>query len=167
MMSRLPRAFVALVLGVMVLFAGCGFLGGTNGNSPPGGIGNTNGIPTTAVYVSTSGFSPSSVSIPAGQSISFANTSGTPSQTPGGSTGGTGGAAGSTPGVSGTGPSFTVCMGQDGTCSIDKVGPTELRWPPALVIRGGESHAVVFPDAGTYHVTIEKQSGANLTVNVK
>lgn len=175
MARGISRALVAALVIALLLLGGCGFLGGTNGNTPPGGIGNVNGVPNKTVNVTTSGFSPSSVTIRANQSISFASNAGMPGGTSGGTTGATGG-SGSTPGTgvnstpgtgaNGSGPGITVCMGQNGTCSLDKVGPTLLRWPPALVLRGGESHSVVFPDSGTYHVTIQNQPSANLTVTV-
>lgn len=180
MARTISRALIAALVVALLLLGGCGFLGGTNGNTPPGGIGNVNGVPNKTVNVTTSSFSPSSITIRANQSIAFANTSGTPGSTSGGGTtpgttsGGTGG--GSTPGTgvnstpgtgsNGSGPGITVCMGQNGTCSLDKVGPSQLRWPSALILRGGESHSVVFPDTGTYHVTIQNQPSANLTVNV-
>ncbi|HEX6818120.1 MAG TPA: hypothetical protein VF120_07075 [Ktedonobacterales bacterium] len=168
MAHNAPRALAGAIVVALLLLGGCGFLGGTNGNTPPGGIGNVNGVPNSTVNVTASSFSPSSVSIRAEQSISFANHTGTPGGTSGGTAGG-----GSTPGTgvnptsgtdSGSGPALTICMGQNGTCSLHKNGPTQLQWPPALALRGGQSTSVVFPSTGTYHVTIENQPNANLTV---
>lgn len=173
MTGKGPRLLIVPLVAALFLIGGCGFLGGTNGNTPPGGIGNTNGIPAKTVNMTQTDLSPSAVTIRATQSVDFANVVAAPSGT---STVGTGSgagsgstpAAGSTPGGSQSngGATMTVCIGQNGTCSSDKVGPSVLQWPPALVVPRGQSTAVRFDTPGTYHVTISGESGANLTVTV-
>jgi hypothetical protein len=154
----LARRLAAPLLALFLLLGGCGFLGGTNGNTPPGGIGNTNGVPNTPVQVTQDSFNPTSVTIRAEQSVGFVNAAPTPSSTS---------PASSTPSGSAGGTAVMVCMGQDGTCSPEKVGPTTLRWPPGLVVGEGQSVPVVSDTPGTYHVTIQHQSGANLTITVQ
>jgi hypothetical protein len=153
----LARWLAAPLLALLLLLGSCGFLGGTNGNTPPGGIGNVNGVPNTPVQVTQDSFNPTSVTIRAEQSVGFANAASSPSSTS---------SASSAPAGS-TGSAVTVCMGQDGTCTAEQVGPTMLRWPPGLVVGEGQSVPVVFDTPGTYHVTIQHQSGANLTVTVQ
>jgi plastocyanin len=64
------------------------------------------------------------------------------------------------------GGTHILCLGQDGACTPNATGPSELH-SPGMMFSSGTTKDITFSTAGTYHITCTIHRSMNLTVSVQ
>ncbi len=65
-----------------------------------------------------------------------------------------------------TGGTHLLTTGSNGTFSVEPGAPAELSMPRGLPFSPGDSKTIVFPTAGTYHITCEIHPSMEVVITV-
>lgn len=132
-------AIPAILIALLALGA-CGKSegGGPTATATSGGGGGGGSV----VDMAATTFVQSSVSVKAGQAVTFKD-------------------------PQGTGGYHILCLGKDQTCKSDAQGPSELNASSGITFQAGDpDKSIVFPNAGTFTVTCTIHPNMNVTVTV-
>jgi plastocyanin len=91
------------------------------------------------VSMTAADFSPTSITISAGQAVHFAD-------------------------PAGVGATHIICLGADGACGAGAQGPQELEGGGFTINAGDPPREVIFPTTGTYKITCSIHPSMNVTV---
>jgi plastocyanin len=99
-------------------------------------------VAANEVSMATADFSPTSLTIKAGQAIHFTD-------------------------PAGVGGTHIVCLGNEGECNTTAQGPQALEGGGFTINAGDPPRDVIFATPGTYKITCSIHPGMNLTVTVQ